>query len=88
MSYGRGATLLSALIGVTGLLTYGFHSLAAHALGRERYGVVGVLWAAVFLTAGANAAGPDIQVGTASQVVNSVYGTPESTNQPRWWRPG
>ena len=51
MSYGRGATLLSALIGVTGLMTYGFHSLAAHALGRDRYGVIGVLWAAVFLTA-------------------------------------
>jgi O-antigen/teichoic acid export membrane protein len=51
MSYGGGARLLSALIGVTGLLTYGFHSLAAHALGRDRYGVIGVLWAAVFLTA-------------------------------------
>jgi O-antigen/teichoic acid export membrane protein len=51
MSFGRGATLLSALIGVTGLLTYGFHSLAAHALGRDQYGKVGVLWAAVFLTA-------------------------------------
>jgi O-antigen/teichoic acid export membrane protein len=51
MSYGRGATLLSALIGVTGLLTYGFHSLAAHALGRDRYGMIGVLWAAVFLIA-------------------------------------
>jgi O-antigen/teichoic acid export membrane protein len=51
MSYGRGAGLLSALIGLTGLMTYGFHSLAAHALGRDRYGVVGVLWAAVFLTA-------------------------------------
>jgi O-antigen/teichoic acid export membrane protein len=51
MSYARGATLLSALIGVTGLFTYGFHSLAAHSLGRERYGVIGVLWAAVFLTA-------------------------------------
>jgi O-antigen/teichoic acid export membrane protein len=51
MSYGRGATLLSALIGVTGLLTYAFHSLAAHALGRDRYGMIGVLWAAVFLIA-------------------------------------
>ena len=39
MSYGRGAALLSALIGVTGLLTYAFHSLAAHALGRDGYGV-------------------------------------------------
>jgi O-antigen/teichoic acid export membrane protein len=51
MSYGRGATLLSALIGVTGLLTYGFHSLAAHALGRDEYGLIAVLWAAAFLIA-------------------------------------
>ena len=51
MSYGRGAALLSALIGVTGLLTYAFHSLAAHALGRDGYGVIGVLWAIVFLVA-------------------------------------
>jgi O-antigen/teichoic acid export membrane protein len=50
-SYGRGAALLSALIGVTGLLTYAFHSLAAHALGRDGYGVIAVLWAAVFLVA-------------------------------------
>jgi O-antigen/teichoic acid export membrane protein len=50
-SYGRGAALLSALIGVTGLLTYAFHSLAAHALGRDAYGLVAVLWAAVFLVA-------------------------------------
>src|SRR6185312_5027591 len=41
----------SALIGVTGLLTYAFHSLVAHALGRDDYGTIGVLWAAVFLTA-------------------------------------
>jgi O-antigen/teichoic acid export membrane protein len=50
-SYGRGAALLSALIGVTGLLTYAFHSLAAHALGRDAYGTIAVLWAAVFLVA-------------------------------------
>jgi O-antigen/teichoic acid export membrane protein len=50
-SYGRGAALLSALIGITGLLTYAFHSLAAHALGRDDYGLVAVLWAAVFLVA-------------------------------------
>lgn len=50
-AYGRGAALLSALIGVTGLLTYAFHSLAAHALGRDAYGTVAVLWAAVFLVA-------------------------------------
>jgi O-antigen/teichoic acid export membrane protein len=50
-SYGRGAALLSALIGVTGLLTYAFHSIVAHELGAEKYGVIGVLWATVFLTA-------------------------------------
>jgi O-antigen/teichoic acid export membrane protein len=51
VSYGRGAALLSALIGVTGLLTYAFHSLAAHALGIDDYGAIASLWAAVFLTA-------------------------------------
>ena len=51
ISYGKGAALLSLLIGVTGLLTYAFHSLVAHELGAEGYGVIGVLWAAVFLTA-------------------------------------
>ena len=45
-SYSRGAALLSALIGVTGLLTYAFHSIAAHTLGRDDYGSIGVLWAA------------------------------------------
>lgn len=51
MSYGRGAALLSALVGFTGLLTYAFHSLVAHALGRDGYGVIGVFWASVFLVA-------------------------------------
>ncbi len=51
ISYGRGAALLSALIGATGLLTYAFHSLAAHALGVDEYGTIATLWAAVFLTA-------------------------------------
>jgi O-antigen/teichoic acid export membrane protein len=50
-SYGRGAALLSALIGVTGLLTYAFHSIAAHVLGADDYGSIAVLWAAVFLVA-------------------------------------
>jgi O-antigen/teichoic acid export membrane protein len=51
ISYRRGAALLSALIGATGLFTYAFHSLAAHGLGKNGYGVIAVLWAAVFLTA-------------------------------------
>lgn len=40
------------------------------------------------ISLGANAAAPDIDVGAAAQVVNSVYGTPESTRQARWWRAG
>ncbi len=36
----------------------------------------------------ANAATPDVEVGVAAKVVNNVYGTPELTHQPRWWRPG
>ena len=51
MSYGRGAALLSALVGVTGLMTYAFQSIVAHTLGRDAYGMIAVLWAAVFLTA-------------------------------------
>jgi O-antigen/teichoic acid export membrane protein len=51
ISYRRGAALLSGLIAVTGVLTYAFHSLAAHALGIDEYGAIATLWAAVFLTA-------------------------------------
>jgi hypothetical protein len=40
------------------------------------------------ISLGANAATPDIEVGAAAQVVNSVYGTPESTHQARWWSAG
>jgi hypothetical protein len=36
----------------------------------------------------ANGATSYIEVGVAAKVVNYVYGTPESTHQPRWWRPG
>jgi hypothetical protein len=51
---------------------------------------VGALGASVAILLGtsANGATPDIQVGAAAQVVNSVYGTPESTGQARWWRSG
>jgi hypothetical protein len=40
------------------------------------------------LSAGANGATPDMEVGAANKVVNYVYGTPESTRQPRWWNSG
>jgi O-antigen/teichoic acid export membrane protein len=48
-SYGRGAAVLSAGIGVTGLVTYGYFSLASHSLADDEYGRVTLLWSAVFL---------------------------------------
>ena len=47
--FGRTATLLSAGVGVAGLLTYLFFSLASHNLGRTEYGEIVVLWSAVFV---------------------------------------
>lgn len=47
--YGRGAALLTVGIGVTGLVTFLFLSLASHSLPREQYGQIGLLWSAVFL---------------------------------------
>jgi hypothetical protein len=46
------------------------------------------VWIAISFCGAANGATPDIEVGIAAKVVNYVYGTPESTHQPRWWRPG
>ena len=43
MSYGRGAALLSGLVGATGLMTYAFQSIVAHTLGRDAYGQIAVL---------------------------------------------
>lgn len=42
----------------------------------------------IVLGSNAYSAAPDIEVGAANKVVNYVYGTPESTRQPRWWNPG
>lgn len=47
--YGRGAALLTVGIGVTGLVTFLYLSLASHTLPREEYGQIGLLWSAVFL---------------------------------------
>lgn len=47
--YGRGAALLTVGIGVTGLVTFLYLSLASHSLPREKYGQIGLLWSAVFL---------------------------------------
>jgi len=48
-SYGRGAAVLSAGIGVTGLVTYTYFSLASHSLPDEEYGRISLLWSAVFV---------------------------------------
>ena len=48
--YGRGAAILSVGIGVTGLVTYAYFSLASHALSPAAYGGITLLWSAVFIT--------------------------------------
>jgi O-antigen/teichoic acid export membrane protein len=48
--YGREAAVLSVGIGVTGLVTYAYFSLASHALSPAAYGGVTLLWSAVFIT--------------------------------------
>jgi O-antigen/teichoic acid export membrane protein len=48
--YGRGAAILSVGIGVTGLVTYAYFSLASHALSPAEYGGITLLWSAVFIT--------------------------------------
>jgi O-antigen/teichoic acid export membrane protein len=48
--YGRGAAVLSAGIATTGLITYGYFSLASHSLSESDYGGITLLWSAVFIT--------------------------------------
>jgi O-antigen/teichoic acid export membrane protein len=47
-SCGRGAAVLSVGIGVTGLVTYTYFSLASHSLADDEYGRISLLWSAVF----------------------------------------
>ena len=47
--YGRGAAVLSVGIGVTGLVTYAYFSLASHSLSEEDYGGITLLWSALFV---------------------------------------
>jgi O-antigen/teichoic acid export membrane protein len=49
-SYGRGAAILSAGIGATGLVTYAYFSLASYSLSEHDYGGVTLLWSAIFVT--------------------------------------
>ena len=50
MTYGRGAAILSAGIGTTGLITFAYFSLASYALPETEYGGITLLWSAVFIT--------------------------------------
>ncbi|MGH2742037.1 MAG: lipopolysaccharide biosynthesis protein [Thermoleophilaceae bacterium] len=49
-SYGRGAAILSVGIGATGLITFGYFSLASYSLAEAEYGRITLLWSAVFIT--------------------------------------
>jgi O-antigen/teichoic acid export membrane protein len=49
-SYASGARILAVGIGVTGLVTYAYFSLASHALSDEDYGRISLLWSAIFIT--------------------------------------
>jgi O-antigen/teichoic acid export membrane protein len=49
-SYGRGAAILSVGIGATGVITFGYFSLASHALSEDEYGRITLLWSAMFIT--------------------------------------
>jgi O-antigen/teichoic acid export membrane protein len=48
--YGRGAAILSAGIGATGLVTFAYFSLASYSLSEADYGAITLLWSAVFIT--------------------------------------
>ncbi len=46
---GRGSVYIALSFAVSGALTFGFQSLAAHTLGKAGYAPLALLWAAVFL---------------------------------------
>jgi len=48
--YGRSASLLTAAVGLAGLLTYLFFALLSHSLTGADYGAVVVIWSAVYIT--------------------------------------
>jgi O-antigen/teichoic acid export membrane protein len=49
-SYGRGAAVLSVGIGLTGLITFSYFSLASYSLPEAEYGRITLLWSAMFIT--------------------------------------
>jgi O-antigen/teichoic acid export membrane protein len=48
--YGKTARFLAVGVGLTGIMTYGFFLVASHALSKEDYGQITLLWSAVFIT--------------------------------------
>jgi O-antigen/teichoic acid export membrane protein len=49
-AYGRGAAVLSAGIGATGLITFAYFSLSSYALSDDEYGRISLLWSTIFIT--------------------------------------
>ena len=47
---GAGSIAIAVSFGISGVLTYAFHSLAARTLGEEGYAPLALLWSATFLT--------------------------------------
>ena len=47
--YGLTAGMLTVALAVAGLLTYGFFAFASHSLSADDYGLIVVLWTAVFI---------------------------------------
>jgi O-antigen/teichoic acid export membrane protein len=50
LGYGRAAVVTGAGVGLTGLVTYAYFSIASRSLDDARYGHLTLLWSAVFLT--------------------------------------
>lgn len=50
-TYGRSAGLLTLALGSAGVLAYLFFAFASHALSRDDYGEIVVLWSVVYVTA-------------------------------------
>jgi O-antigen/teichoic acid export membrane protein len=48
--YGKTAGFLAVGVGITGIMTYGFFLVASHALSKNDYGQITLLWSAVFIT--------------------------------------
>ena len=76
-SYGRGAAILSVGIGATGLITFGYFSLASYSLAEAEYGRITLLWSAVFITV-------SVLYRPVEQLL-SRYGTVEQARAPFPW---